>query len=284
MSTYSPIRSTVALALALGCDATGRGRDASLPSSHRVNEILVRVDAPAGGAVSVSVLAFRADVMGAPLSDVLGVVDPLVAATPEGRCEVREVAAAARTLRALGGAIELSALANVIEVSPGNLQLRPVPRVYPTLAAVVGGVIGEAGPLDVPAPPERVTVAFPEAALLDPVDVPAIPRLLDAHGAALTSATAIVPTDDLQLVLVGPPRSFVEVRPFGATSGLACPAGPGGRVVVPGPLLDRLLAASGPVPVAFEAVWRESRPVATGGHNTRLSLEVRSQAVLSLRP
>src|SRR5438552_943846 len=91
----------LAAGLALGCDSGGvRGRDASTPAPQRLAEVSVRIDAPGVGAPSVSALAFRASVTG-QVSDVLGVVDPLVVSAPLG-CELRDVAAAARSLRAQG--------------------------------------------------------------------------------------------------------------------------------------------------------------------------------------
>lgn len=275
----------LASGLAVGCDATQRGRDAAAPLSQRAAEVSIRIDAPSGGAPQVSVLAFRAAVSGGPLAvDVLGLVDPLVAAAPESRCELREVTAPARALRAQGGAVELEALPNVqLEVVPGGLVLRPAPRVFPQLAAVVGGVIGEAGPHDVSSLPSHLAL-YLDAEPREPVALPGLPRLFDSMGAPLTGDSRLAPDGDLVLTLVGPPRSFLEVRPFGGTVSLACPAGPGGQVVVPREHLDRLAATSGRVPVSFEAVWRESLLVGAAGQPTRLSVEARSSAVLDLRP
>src|SRR5205814_1737727 len=111
-------------------------------------EVSVRIDAPSGGAPAVSLLAFRATVTG-PLaaSDVLGVVDPWVAPGPAARCDLHEVGATARTLRAQGGTVDLEEIANV-SLMVGEALLKPVPRVYPQLASGLGGVIGEAGPLE----------------------------------------------------------------------------------------------------------------------------------------
>src|SRR5262245_14638330 len=100
----------VCAGLLFGCDCRPPARHASAPLSQRVAEISVRVDAPSGGVPSVSLLAFRASVTGAGTGDVLGLVDPLVAAAPTAGCELRELALATRTLRAQGGSVELEAL------------------------------------------------------------------------------------------------------------------------------------------------------------------------------
>lgn len=277
----------MALALAAGCDASQRGRDASAPTSQRVAEVSVRIDVANGGAPSVSVLAFRASVTGIGAAEVLGVVDPLVTAAPD-RCELRDVAEASRSLKTHGGAVELEELENVaVGVGAAGLSLRPVPRVYPQLASVVGGVIAEAGPVDVTAFPETVNFALPgpdgQTTSLT-VPLRELPRLLDDKGGLLSAGARLDPGADLTVTVNGPSKTFLEIRPFGATLSIACPIGSGGRVVVPREQIERLIAASGRVPVAVEAVWRDSRPVGAAGANTRLSVEARSSAVLELRP
>jgi hypothetical protein len=279
----------------LACDPSTRGHDASAPA-QRVSEISVRIDAPGGGAPAISVLAFRASVSGLDPAQVLGVVDPLVASPPES-CEVRDVAAAARALRAQGGGIELEEMANVsLALDDGQTGhpaqqpwqlwmdgLRPAPRVYPQLASAVGGVVGEAGPVDLAILPQAITVSLPEGPQPVRVEVVGVPRLLDAKGAALTADSRFEP-GNLVLTLNGPAHSFVEIRPFGASQALACPVRAGGRVEVPRELLDRVAPPSGRVPVSFEAVWRDSRLVTSpGGQTARVSLETRSSTVLDLR-
>jgi hypothetical protein len=157
----------------------------------------------------------------------------------------------------------------------------------------VGGVIDEAGPIDLGALPEAISVVVPgpEGDARAHMDVPGVPRILDAAGEPLTAASRLDPASDLALTVVGPARSFLEIRPFGSSVAIACPlaAGGSGRVLVPRELMDRLMAQSGRVPVSFEAVWRDSRllPAAasalSGAQSTRLSLEARSSAVLDLR-
>jgi hypothetical protein len=269
--------------LALGCDPIQpAGRDASAPAP-RTSQVSVRIDAPGGGTPSVSVLAFRASVTG-PRSgaDVLDVIDPLVAAAPS-RCELFDVGKAARALRAQGGTIDLEELASVSLALGHDSEtvLRPAPRVYPQLDKAVGGVISEAGPFDLGALPESLELGLPGDEARLPLAFPEFPRLIDQNGELLAAGTRLDPARDLQLTVAGPAHSFLEIRPFGASRFIACPAGPGGRVVVPRDLLEKLTATSGHVAVSFEAVWRDSRVV--GGQATRLSIEARSSAVLDLR-
>jgi hypothetical protein len=239
------------------------------------------VDAPSGGAPTVSVLAFRATVTGLS-GDVLGVIDPLVAAAPD-RCELRDVATAARDLRAQGGTVDLEELSNVsLLLGTEGATLKPAPRVYPQLAAAVGGVIGEAGPLDLPSLPESIDVALPGEDERVSLAIQGVPRLIDQSGEALVAKTRLDPTRDLQLTIAGPARSFLEIRPFGASRYIACPANAAGRVVVPRDMLEKLTATSGHVAVSFEAVWRDGRTVA-GSQVTHLTIETRSSAVLDLR-
>ena len=123
--------------------------------------------------------------------------------------------------------------------------------------------------MGLPGEEARIPLAFPD-----------FPKLVDQNGEALVAGTRLDPTRDLQLT-VSPAHSFLEIRPFGASRFIACPAGPGGRVVVPRDLLEKLTSTSGHVAVSFEAVWRDSRVV--GNQATRLSIEARSSAVLDLR-
>jgi hypothetical protein len=276
--------------MALSCDPTPGRRDASVPLSQRVSEVSVRIDASGGGAPAVSILAYRASVTGVSPGEVLGVVDPLMAPAPEkalspdGRCEVRDVASAARNLRAQGGAVELEELADVsLAIGDEAQQLVPAARVYPQLASTVGGVIGEAGPLDLVALPAAVTVSLPGTAP-SRLALPGLPRILDSAGEPLSASSRL--GTDLVLTVTGPDRTFVEVRPFGASLALACSAGASGRLVVPRELVTRVMP--GQVPVSFEAVWRDegrtvTLPQGQGVQSAHLSLEARSSTVLDLR-
>ena len=270
-----------------GCDTATHGKDASPASSQRLAQVSVRLDYPSGGAPAVSVLAFRAEAIDMPSSEVLGAVDPLVAPAPESACELRDVAGSARALRAQGGALNLQELGGVSLQVASDAALRPAPRVYPPLADVVGGVIAEAGPLDLGSVPDTFILAVPtradDHATLE-LAVPAAPAISDGADSPLDTRTSMSMKGDLVLRVSGPPRTFLEIRPFGAPSAIACAATTGGWVVVPHDLLAKLVASAGRAPVSFEAVWRESRLLQAGGETTRVSFEARSSAVLELRP
>ncbi len=281
------VAALVSALVGTGCDTGSHGKDASPTTSQRLSQVSVRLDFPSGSAPAVSVLAFRAEAIDMASSDVLGAVDPLVAAPPDSACELRDVAGAARALRAQGGALNLQELGGVsLQVEAGE-ALHPAPRVYPPLADVVGGVIAEAGPLDLGQIPEEFTLAVPgktnEYATLRLV-VPAAPSIADSSDAPLDTRTSMSMRGDLVLHVSGPPPTFLEIRPFGAPSAIACAVTTGGWVVVPHDLVAKLVASAGRAPVSFEAVWRESRLLQAGSETTRVSFETRSSAVLELRP
>jgi hypothetical protein len=264
-------------------------RDGSVPVTQRVAEISVRLDVPSTGAPALSVLAFRANVTDrSATDDVLGAVDPLVAPAPDGPCELRDVAGQARVLRAQGGAVNLEELSGVsVTVGPNGPALRPAPRVYPPFAEVVGGVIGEAGPVDIAEVPQTLALEIPGPTNRPTkvlVTTPGVPRVLDQDLVPMATGSHLDASGDLVLRLTGPDRTFLEIRPYGAPVAVACAAGAGGLVVVPHDLLARMAAAAGGVPVALEAVWRESHTVVTTSPPTRVSVEVRSSAVVDLRP
>jgi len=277
----------LASAFALGCDAGSPGKDASPTSSQRLSQISVRLDYPAGSAPALSMLAFRAEASDLAAGDVLGAVDPLVTPPPASACELRDVAGAARALRNQGGAVSLQELDGVsLRLDPSE-SLRPAPRVYPTLADVVGGVIGEAGPRDLDQVPDTLALElFPESApaVTLSLAVPAAPVVSDANDVPLDTRSSMSMKGDLVLRVAGPPRTFLEIRPFGAPSAIACAVSSGGWVVVPHDLLVKLAATAGRAPVSFEAVWRESRLLPSGQETTRVSFEARSSAVVDLRP
>lgn len=275
------------LAAALGCDSSAPRRDAAAQRPG-LGEVALRLDAPNGASPSVSVLAFRATVSGVVGVDVLPVVDPLVTDAPDAGCELRNVAGAARTLAAQGGRVDLDALTGLsFDLGPGAPYLRPTPRVYPELGAAVGGVVGEAGPVDVAQAPPALTIndgtGVPQL-----LPVRTLPRLLREDGAAVGTTVVASPDHDLVLLVAGPARSFVELRPFGATVALACALEPHAdghaRLVVPAAELARLARTSGQVPVSIEAVYRESNPVTLAGAQVRVTVEARSSSVVELRP
>jgi hypothetical protein len=276
----------VGSALALGCESGTHGKDASPGTSQRLAQVSVRLDFPSVGAPSVSVLAFRAEAIDMAASDVLGAVDPLIAPAPEAACELRDVAGTARMVRAQGGTLNLQELSGVSLSTGDQDPLRPAPRVYPPLADVVSGVIAEAGPLDLPQLPESIGLTIPSQGADSNLKL-ALPRSLsvaDASEKPLDAKTHLAMKGDLVLRISGPPRTFLEVRPFGAPSAIACAVTSGGWVVVPYDLLVKLVASAGSAPVSFEAVWRESRLVPAGNETVRVSFEARSSAVVELRP
>ncbi|MBN2576185.1 MAG: hypothetical protein JXP73_16615 [Deltaproteobacteria bacterium] len=283
-----PVAALVAGAvLWLGCDGGPQGKDPAPASGRHLAQVSVRLDLPSGSAPAVSVLAFRAEAFDVPASDVLGAVDPLVAPAPESSCELRDAAGTARALRTQGGMLNLEELDGVsLEVETGE-ALFPAPRVYPPLADVVAGVIAEAGPLDLGQIPDSLTLTVAvrnDEPMSLRLALPAVPAVADSDEAPLDERTSLSMTGDLVLRVSGPPRTFLEIRPFGAPSAIACAVTTGGWVVVPHDLLTKLVATAGRAPVSFEAVWRDSRLALAGSETTRVSLEARSSAVLDLRP
>ena len=278
------------LSAGLACEGGSHGKDAAPATSQRLSQVSVRLDLPSGGAPSVSVLAFQAEAIDMATSDVLGAVDPLVSPSPESACELRDVAGTARMVRAQGGTLNLQELGGVaLQVAQGEEaeSLRPAPRVYPPLADVVSGVIAEAGPLDLGQVPTTMTLVVPtkgdEHTTLKLV-LPRAPSVSDGSETPLDAHTTMSMRGDLVLRVSGPPRTFLEIRPFGAPSAIACAVSTSGWVVVPHDLVAKLVVTAGRAPVSFEAVWRESRLVQAGSEATRVSFEARSSAVLELRP
>ena len=274
--------------LLVACESGAHMKDGSVPLTQRVAEVSVRLDLSSSAAPALSVLAFQADVTDRPGTDVLGVVDPLVAPAPEGACELRDVAGQARALRAQGGAVSLEELSGVSVVAGlHGPALHPFPRVYPWFAEVVGGVVAEAGPVDIDEVPQALTLELP-----GPADrpakvllaVPAAPRVLGQDQIPLATGSPLDASGDLVVQVTGPAHTFLEIRPYGAPVAVACAAGSGGLVVAPHQLLERMTAAAGGVPVALEAVWRESHMVMGASPPTRVSVEARSSTVVDLRP
>ena len=288
----SPVRGwgvfmALALSAGLACESGTHGKDASPVTSQRLAQVSVRLDLPSGGAPSVSVLAFRAEAIDMAISDVLGAVDPLVSPAPESACELRDVAGTARMVRDQGGTLNLQELGGVALQVEAENPLHLAPKVYPPLADVVGGVIAEAGPLDLGQLPQTMTLVVPakgdEHTSLK-LTLPRAPSVSDSSETPLDARTTMSMKGDLVLRVSGPPKTFLEIRPFGAPSAIACAVTTGGWVVVPHDLLAKLVATAGRAPVSFEAVWRESRLVLAGSEATRVSFEARSSAVLELRP
>jgi hypothetical protein len=262
-----------ALAVA-ACDSTPRGRDAAAPG-QKTAEVAVRFELVGDAPPSASMLAYRAQASGIGTDDVLNIVDPLTAPAPEGTCAFRDVAGSARALGALGGRVDLEALPGWhLELGANRGSLAPTPRVYPDVAAVVGGVVAEAGPISLENA-EGFLDADATMALVDSVGnqvsftAPARPQLVGPEGGYLPASSILPATGDLVFGLQGTQTTFLELRPYGATWALSCPVvlseGGRGRVIVRAPEVA-------------------SHPTTLGSTTVRLTVEVRSSSVVELRP
>jgi hypothetical protein len=299
----SAVPALLAAALAVGCDGGARPPDASALPSALTAEVSVRFDVSPQRPATISVLAFRAAIAGIDRADVLGVVDPLAALEPERDCALRDVDAAANALLTRGGSIELQELTGIgVGVAGGNTLMRPFPRLYPDVAAVVGGVVSEAGPMPLSPLPERLHLLTAASELpIDELIVPPAGRIVSVNGVASVPGTRFeTPTETahgLTITVAGGPGTTVEIRPFGATVAVACALGPAAlpetTITVPRALLAHLFrgklpatAAGGAVtvPASLDAVRRTRVRSALVGVPTRLSVEVRSSTTVELRP
>jgi hypothetical protein len=320
-----------ALALA-ACGESPRAADPQTAPSAESAEVSIRFDVSAGKPTSVQVLAFHSTTSAATTSatgassptdwrpDVLGVVDPLAATSPEQGCALRDLDLAATTLALRGGSIELRELGGVsvgVAGLPGAETLvRPFPRLFPDVATVVGGVVADSGPQPVAALPEHVTLFTAESELpATELVVPTAPRLVAINGVPVdvvappsttTTTTALAGSatpaaatlradtqNGLALTLVGGAGGRVEVRPFGATMAVACAipanAPPEAVVTIPRAFLLPLARAMGtaagaPFAASLEIARRTHLRQALGGTDTRVSVEVRTAATVELRP
>ncbi len=284
-------RGFLALGLLLGaaaCDGAAPAVDASAPPSARTSAVSLRIDVPAGKPASLTVLAFRAAFSGVASSDVLGLVDPLAAAAPARDCQVSDVGQSATALVARGDAIELEELAGVGITFGDDDEIRPSPRLYPDLAATIGGVVGEAGPLRLAVVPEQVRVSNGATSIaadgaLDAatVGVPTTGWVRLVNGVVPHDGSVVGISMDLNVSLttgvatgvgVGSTagtrtramtsidaETSIELRPFGATVALTClvptnatsnPAGNQIAFMIPRQALGALVAMSGATPGA----------------------------------
>lgn len=309
-----------ALLGAVACDGAVASVDASMPVSAHTSAVSVRIDVAPAQPASMSVLAFRAAFSGVAAADVLGMVDSLAADAPLRDCELRDVHQAAAALVARGDVIELEELAGIgISVGATSAaEIRPSPRLFPDLAATIGGVVSEAGPLRLPTVPALVRV---RGAAIGPA-LAAARTSGGAGDATEDSATIAVPVtgwvkslngttprdgilislgSDLNLNLAQPDAgdTSIELRPFGRTVALSCtvPQGSaltptadgGGQIsfVIPRQALVALVATSGAAPgasvaAALDLVRRTNRILPVSA--TRVSLEVRTSTFVELRP
>lgn len=254
---------------------------ASSVGGQKTAELVLRLDAPSGGLPSASLVAFRARVLGIEADQVAGAVDPLMVAGPDTKCALRQVDETIRLLRDSHGAIELEALSRFqIELGP-TVSLRPVPRVYPDLASVVTGVVAEAGPEDLRELPQSLTLK-PEFGSDVVMHLPALAEVQGQDGVVIRSGAKVSARVDLRLHVTGAKGSYVELRPFGATTWAACPVGTDGVVTVPSDVLNRLMSSASSIPVSLDVVWRNRRLVQLGGEPVRLSLETRASALVEV--
>jgi hypothetical protein len=293
-----------ALAGAAGCDGSAPAVDAATPPSAQTSALSLRIDVPTGKPATLSVLAFRAAFSGVAESDVLGLVDPLAATAPSHDCQIRDVDKAAAALVARGDAIELEELSGIgIGLPDVAGDVHPSPRLYPDLAATIGGVVGEAGPFRLSAIPEqfRVTSGIAPASIY----VPTTEWVRLLNGSAPRDGSLIEISADLNLAVTATAKvghetdTSIELRPFGATVALSCavPAGPASlsgiaqtqtAFAIPRQALAALLVASGATPGASVAaaldVVRRSTTDKLATSDTRISVEVRTSTFVEMRP
>jgi hypothetical protein len=295
MSRFSLLaRLSLALLTAGGmaaCDGFGRtspGGSGSDPyesgnseGGQKTAELVLRLDAPSGGLPSASLVAFKARVIGIDAEQVASAVDPLMVAGPDTKCALRQVDETIRLLRDAHGAVELEGLARFqIELGPTS-TLRPVPRVYPDLASVVTGVVAEAGPEDLLELPQSLTLK-PEAGGDVLLQLPLLPQVQAPDGTLVRSGAKFSVRTDLHLNVTGAKGSYVELRPFGATTWAACPVGAEGHVTIPADLLNKLVGTASSLPISLDVVWRNRRMVQIGGESVRLSLETRASSLVEV--
>jgi hypothetical protein len=317
------------------CGDAARPVDAQTAPSTQSAEISIRFDVSAGHPSTVQVLAFRATTTTtttttttgastAALSggsngpvdwhpDVLGIVDPLAAAAPEQGCALRDIDLATTAVVLRGGSIELQELTGIgVGMTAGTgeglaateMLLRPFPRLYPDVATVVGGVVGETGPHALSALPDHVTLFTAESELpVANVPVPAAPRMVSFNGVALdnggvtANGGASIPQidahDGVSVTVAGGAGGRIEVRPFGATIAAACaipPSAPAEAVVtLPRAFIAQLARAMGgpsgaPFAASIEIARRTILRPSLGAEGARVSVEVRSAATVELRP
>jgi hypothetical protein len=285
---------------ASGCDGGARAPDARARPSAESAEVSVRFDVSPGKAPTVQVLAFRASVSpgtGPDGLDVLGTVDPLAAAAPESGCVLRDVDVLTSTLDTRGASIELEEMTGVgVGLDGAETLLRPSPRLYPDVAAVVGGVVTEVGPQPVTALPERVSLYTADVELpVAELALPAAPSIAALNGMAPAATMRLDGQEPLAVAVTGGAGGVVELRPFGATVVAACAvpptAGSEALVIIPRLLVARVLGASsrkavpgGAVAASIEVARRSRLRQALGAAATRISVEVRSAITAELRP
>jgi hypothetical protein len=240
-----------ALAVA-ACDAGTAATDASTPVASSAAQIALRVDVQPAAAASLSALAYRAAYSGISRREVLGLVDPLAGgvasrvplaaasatggrAEAEPGCVIRDLDRASTDLAAHGDSIELEELKGIAvsALDPTRAELlRLSPRLFPDIAASIGGVVSEGGPVGLPELPGQVRVTEGSASGANgaseaEVSLPAPAWIRVVNGVASVPGLPISTGSDLQLGLdipgsQGSAETTVELRPLGATVALTC--------------------------------------------------------------
>jgi hypothetical protein len=287
------------------CDGAAPALDASTLPSSRTSAVSLRIDVPADKPATLTVLAFRAAFLGVPASEVLGIVDPLAAAAPAQDCQLRDVDRAVAALVDQGQAIELEELTGVgISLGDVNPDIHPSPRLYPDVAATVGGVVGEAGPVGLVALPQRLRVTTGSSGVLPPNSSSDTAALVVPAAGWTTLLNGTIPHDGSRVEIAGDltlklaigdgTATSVELRPLGATVALSCRVSPGAAppggetaLIVPRQFLAALASASGaspgtPITTALDLVRRASDRLPLS--DTHVSLEVRTSTLVELQP
>jgi hypothetical protein len=302
----------LALLGAVGCEGAAPVVDASTPPSALTSAVSLRIDVPADKPASLTVLAFRAAFSGVQAADVLGLVDPLAAPAPLRDCQLRDIGQATAALVARGDAIELEELLGIgISLINTTTEIHPSPRLYPDLAATIGGVVAEAGPLGLATVPQQVRVqngAIPVNADGSPdattIAVPTTGWIKLLNGTVPRNGSRVEVGADLNLNLAtgaplggGDVETSIELRPFGTTAALSClvPAdaealpSSGGQIafVIPRQALTALVGMSGatpgaPVAAGLDLVRRSSQRLPLSA--ARVAVEVRTSTFVELRP
>lgn len=254
MSTHIDFRTPLVLVLAVAaCDGGAAVMDASTPVASRAAQIALRVDVQPAAPASLSALAYRAAYSGISQREVLGLVDPLAGSGSSSRvplpgaagsvggvksmaqptetgCVIRDLDRASTDLAAHGDSIELEELKGIaISAADATELLRLSPRLFPDIAASIGGVVSEGGPVGLSAFPGQVRVtegASAGATVTSQADVvlPAPAWIRQVNGVASAAGLPVSMASDLQLVLTitGSAVTTVELRPLGATVALTC--------------------------------------------------------------
>ena len=288
---------------AAACDGTPAAIDASSGPSGRASAVSVRLDVQADKPASLTLLAFKAALAGVAPSEVLGLVDPLSATYPTRDCELRDADRAADALVSRGSSIELEELTGVavgLETGGVTSDLRSSPRIFPDVAAAIGGVVTQAGPVSLARVPERLRVSLgppiaPDAQTAVALSVPAAGWVTALNGTPPRTGVPLATSADLRIDATGAglggAETTIEIRPFGGTVALVCalPADTATTttLLVPRPLLAALLAASRVTPgastaAALDLVRRVDERLPSS--DSHVTVEVRTSTLVELRP